>query len=455
MKVRNVLLLSLLCIFSFACRKSAFLNSRPDLSLIVPSTIADCQQLLDDDVVMNGYGNAGYPSLGVTGCDDYYVSSSQYAGYSVADQRAAVWASDIYAGGEVNDWDLPYRVVFYANEVIEVLSHIDSTGGQATGWNNAMGMALFYRAFAYYQLAQLFSPVYDSATARTDWGLPLRLSADVHEKINRSTVQQTYDQILRDLSGAIRLLPKKPDWYPTRPARAAAYGLLSRVYISSRDYPMALLYADSCLQIHPGLLDYNTADTSALFPFTRTNPEVIFSAACLSSGPSAIGKSFTDSALFNAYQTDDLRQKLFFRNGRYFFGRYDQNGYPFGGIAADEMWLTRAECYARAGQTAAAMSNLDSLLQTRWRTGTFTPVIATDADDALLKILAERRKELLYRGLRWTDLRRLNKEPRLAITLYRTVNGQTYTLPPNAPRYVYAIPDNVLSFNPGMPQNPR
>ena len=455
MNVRKLLLLFLLGGVPFACKKSTFLDARPDLSVIVPSTITDCQQLLDNDLVMNGYGNAGYPSLGVAGCDDYTVSSAQYGTYSVIDQRAVIWASDIYAGGEVNDWDLPYRVLFYANEVIEVLSGIDSTGSQATDWRNAMGIALFYRAYAYTQLAQLFCPAYDSATAATDWGLPLRLSADVNEKMHRSTVQQTYDSILHYSFQAIRLLPSAPDWYPTRPARAAAYGLLSRVYLSARNYPMARLYADSCLQLHPTLLNYNTADTNALFPFTRTNPEVIFSAACLSSGPTAIGKSFTDSALFNSYETNDLRRKLFFKNGLYFFGRYDQNGYTFGGLAADELWLTRAECYARVGQVDSAMSNLNTLLQNRWRAGAFTPVTAIDANDALGKILAERRKELLFRGLRWTDLRRLNKEPRRAVTLTRTVNGQAYTLPPNDVRYVYPIPDNVLSFNPGMPQNPR
>jgi len=101
------------------------------------------------------------------------------------------------------------------------------------------------------------------------------------------------------------------------------------------------------------------------------------------------------------------------------------------------------------------MRDLNTLLQNRWRAGVFTPVTATDADDALGKILAERRKELLFRGLRWTDLRRLNKEPRRALTLTRTVNGQVYTLLPNDVRYVYAIPSNVLSFNPDMPQNPR
>jgi len=71
----------------------------------------------------------------------------------------------------------------------------------------------------------------------------------------------------------------------------------------------------------------------------------------------------------------------------------------------------------------------------------------------LNKILTERRKELLMRGLRWTDLRRLNKETAFATTLSRIVNGTTYTLPPNDPGYVFRIPLSVINFT-GIEQNP-
>jgi hypothetical protein len=68
--------------------------------------------------------------------------------------------------------------------------------------------------------------------------------------------------------------------------------------------------------------------------------------------------------------------------------------------------------------------------------------------------LLERRKELCFRGLRWQDLRRLNKEPEYAKTLTRKIDGITYTLPPNDPKYVFPIPPNVIALS-GMQQNPR
>lgn len=76
-------------------------------------------------------------------------------------------------------------------------------------------------------------------------------------------------------------------------------------------------------------------------------------------------------------------------------------------------------------------------------------------NELLHKIILERRKELVFRGLRWTDLRRLNKETEFAITLRRTVKGMEYVLPPNDPRYTQQIPFSVISFNKDMPQNIR
>jgi len=60
--------------------------------------------------------------------------------------------------------------------------------------------------------------------------------------------------------------------------------------------------------------------------------------------------------------------------------------------------------------TAEAMFELNALLSKRWTTGTFTNLEATDPAQALNIILLERRKELLFRGLRWIDIKRFNKE---------------------------------------------
>jgi len=106
------------------------------------------------------------------------------------------------------------------------------------------------------------------------------------------------------------------------------------------------------------------------------------------------------------------------------------------------------------GKLDYAMKDLNMLLRNRWRKGTYTDQIALDPNDALDKILMERRKELIFRGLRWSDLRRLNRDPRFAKTLTRIVEEVTYRLPPNDPKYVYPIPESEIKLS-GIQQNVR
>jgi tetratricopeptide (TPR) repeat protein len=433
-----------------ACKKSAFLDTKPNSAISIPTSIADCQALMDNDNIMNGYG-AGYPSLGETGSDDYYVNNSMYAQYTATDQNAVIWSANTYADPEVADWDLPYRTVLYSNVVLQALKNIHPGPMELDSFSNAQGSAHFFRGFAYYELAQIFIRPYDD-THTDSLGLPLRHSTDINERFKRATVDDTYKQIISDLNAAIPLLPNLPASI-TRPSKAAAYALLARLYLSMRNYSNALLYADSCLLLQPTLMDYNDVVPNGTLPFTRTNPEVIFGAVMSATGPCAIGRSDADSGLLALYQPNDRRTTVYFNRGR-FFGVYDEDGYAFCGLATDEMYLTRAECYVRTGNISAAMQDLDSLMIKRINTGAFIPYTAADANDALLQILRERRKEMLYRGTRWTDLRRLNMDASTTNTLKRTVAGITYTLLPNSTRYIYYIPQNVIDFNkPDLQQN--
>ena len=458
-KIAALLLLSFNLLFG--CTKSSFLAVRPDNALVVPATLKDVQALLDNDFVMNGLGSYGLiPGIGETGADDYFVTDGDYTGSLLPLYRNCyTWAKSVYAGEEIPDWNLPYRCVFYSNLALDALDRINPDNAGQEAWNNAKGSALFYRAHMFYQLAQVFAPAYDASTAAAAEGIPLRLQADINEKIERSTVAQTYGQVTGDLEKAIPLLPVQP-LYKTRPSKPAAYALLARVYLAMEDYNNALLYADSCLQLYNALLDYNTISRDEFFPFNKFNEEVLFSSMILSVDllPVTPTLNRVDTNLYGQYDKNDLRKLLFFKDIdglMSFCGTYDEEYYLFGGLATDEVLLIRAECLARAGRTGEALRDLNTLLSKRYEVGTFVPVTATDPEDALRKIVKERRKELLMRGLRWTDLRRLNKDPRFAKDIERVVDGNIYRLPANDPRYVYPIPDKVISFNPGMVQNER
>ncbi|WP_286834445.1 RagB/SusD family nutrient uptake outer membrane protein [Sphingobacterium sp. UBA7038] len=165
-----------------------------------------------------------------------------------------------------------------------------------------------------------------------------------------------------------------------------------------------------------------------------------------------------DSILYGLYHSDDLRKVAFFKsnnNGTYGFkGSYEGSASLFDGITTAEILLIRSECYARSGKVELALSDLNHLMLNRWNNRkTFIPVETDSQKKALEIILLERRKELLMRGLRWMDIKRLNKEG-AGITLQRKLNGQTYTLHPGDQRFALPIPEDIIALT-GMPQNPR
>lgn len=457
-----------------ACRKSTFLAVKPDDDLVIPGTLDELQALMDNASIMNGFQAGGLtPGIGESSADDYVLRSDEVYDQSTEFYRKIyTWDKQIYSGIQFEDesWAKSYRVVFYSNIVLEGLSKIAVDPSNQSKYNNLKGQALFSRAFCLWQLAQIYCAVYDKNSADQQWGLPLPMTSSVNEKLVRATVQKTYDRIIQDLNSAADLCSAESK-YVTRGSGKAAYAMLARTYLSMGDYGNALQNADKALQINSSLLDYNDIPAPPFFTRTFTyaslNKEVVFSVKMTAYNLESMGLVPTvydiDKGLFDSYTAYDLRATRYFQfinygfNVNVFLGSYlgFTDAGLFSGLANDEMYLTRAECYARLGNLDAAKSDLNALLIKRYATGMYTNETSTDRSDLLRKILLERRKELVFRGLRWTDLRRLNKEPEFAVTLHRTVKGQEYTLPPNDPRYTQQIPFSVISFNKDMPQNIR
>lgn len=447
----------LLALLVGGCKK-AFLNKLPSTTLVVPSTLSDYQQLLDNTFVMSYT-----PVLGEVSADNLYLPETFWQTLDVAEKNAYVWAADLYQGQGLNDdWDVPYQQVFYSNVVLEGLAQVPVTTANQAQWQAEQGSALFLRAYAFYNIASLFAQPYDSTTAATDLGIPLRLGSDVTAPSVRASVAATYEQITADLRQARRLLPAVvPAQNRNRPSQPAAMAMLARVYLSMRAYDLAGRYADSALQRYDSLMNYNSIDTTSRFPFSMLNPETLYQSNvmtythCLA----AIGypNTIIDSVLYRSYDPGDLRRPLFYElnsSGQPTLkAGYAGLVWPFTGLATDELYLIRGECAARAGHATAALADLNTLLAHRYAAGTFTPVAAATTAQALDTILTERRKELAFRGLRWSDLRRLNKEGR-NIVLKRTLGAQTYGLASNDNRYTLPIPPDILHFNPLMTQNP-
>jgi len=237
--------------------------------------------------------------------------------------------------------------------------------------------------------------------------------------------------------------------------------MLARVYLSMRSYSQARAYADSALLAYSALIDYNTLDTTMGEPISLLNAETLYQASFLSGAVGstpyllALAGGFypstrIDTGLMQSYDPNDLRRVIYYNykppDLSDLKGSYANSFVPFGGLATDELYLIRAEGAARAKDAISAMADIDTLLSKRWRTGTFPGYIVGSWQEALDTVLLERRKELAFRGLRWTDLRRLNAEG-ANDTLIRNLNGTLYTLAPNSDLYVLPIPPDVISLS--------
>ncbi|WP_343559005.1 RagB/SusD family nutrient uptake outer membrane protein [Sphingobacterium sp.] len=451
MKIQFILAIVLLFIL-VGC-SSNWLDIKPDQALVVPNSVKDFQGWLDNVNKFNRSSSFG--DLEVAS-DNLYLTDEIYNGISSSAERNIYsWAKgseDFYGSSGGGSWRDAYAKLLEINVALEGIEKVDRLTA-AEGWKNVKGSALFYRAFYHYALASEFCQVY---TADDPLGIPLRISSNPNVILQRSSLKESYEHIITDLKEAAALLPLVPE-NKMRPSRIAAWGMLSRVYLAMSDYGNALQFAQYCLSNRETLLDYNTVNSTNPYPFSWNNEEVIFSVSI--SNPLILWPNghVIDSTLYQSYVEDDLRKVLFFRVNSglpRFRGGYFGSLNCFVGVAMDEIYLTAMECLVRLGHLEDAEPLFNKLLINRYKTGKYTAVNFADQEKALLLILQERRKSLLFRCLRIPDIKRLNKTTQQQVWIKRIINGQESIIPPNDPRYVFPIPQKELLVNP-ISQNPR
>lgn len=230
------------------------------------------------------------------------------------------------------------------------------------------------------------------------------------------------------------------------------------------------MYADSVLIYRSTLNDLSTITTvsTANYPQRIHDPEILLSKIAYGGisaySPTAMRLS---QSVLNLLGTKDKRYTLFTAtsadvlytgdkdpDGRCFYRDKVLNEARNIGPSVPEMMLIKAEYYARNGNSAAAMEWVNKLRVKRFSAADYTPLEATDANDALVKVINERHREFFCRMLRWWDMRRLKDDSLFQMTLTRTLSGTTYTLEPSSNRYVFPIPSYQVVLNPEMEQNP-
>ncbi len=464
--MKKILYITVILLLSISCKKqNEWLDIKSNKADVIPTTLEDFQALLDNSTIIN----VNMPNLTMAGIDNFTVTDvvAQTSG-TVADRNAYKWATDIYEGTTADDliWYYPYRMVEYANIVIEGLETIDRSTINQSQYDIVKGSALFVRAFAYYSLAQGHAKPYHQSTKDLKLGIVLKKSSDVNEVVERATVQQTYDQILSDLKTAEMLLPKTAQ-FKMRPSAAAAQIMLAKTYLLMGDYEQAAVYSRKVLSSNPALIEFTTLNGALTRPFptySSGNLEVVYYSTTRGSTLTSLANMSVSPELYNLYDNDDLRKTIFYSANSTgminFRGTYNGGISLFSGLAINEAYLICAESLIRTNQINEGMKYLNTLLKTRWKKNSageslYVDQVASNETIALTILLRERRKELPFTALsRWEDLRRLNFDTRFAKTLTRTIAGQVYTLPPNDNRYVLPIPFAEIQRS-GIEQNQR
>lgn len=434
---------------------------------LIPEEVENYRYLLQNSYVYD----ITYGATDVASDDISFQNEAQTTALGASDYYRPFtnfykWADAIYFDGETDyNMNSMYTSLYNANLVInEVMKSKDGTQAEKQA---IKGEAEVHRAFIFLTLVNTFGKAYDATTSATDPGIVLFTTPTVSDDIKRTSVQNAYDIILSDLNDAVNsdLKPINSGNNVAFPSKASAYALLARTYLYMRNYPLALENAEKSLAIQSTLNNLEDYEFAA-FPNRKLDKELILSKwngySSLTYAPQILSLS---NELINSFDTNDLRYVLFTQptssfNSEYTIGRTYSKEALTGesrnaGPTVPEMMLIKAECLARAGSGEQAMAEINKLRQKRFRAGQYVAMTATDSKDALIKVLAERRRELMGTGgFRWFDLKRLNKEPEFAKTITHDFAGQTFTLAPNSDRYQMPYAPIYFEYAPNLQQNP-
>lgn len=434
-------------IFLNAC--TDYLDIKNNNRLAVPDKLEDLQALLDNFEIMNVEAS---PSYLESAADDYFLTDNGYNAFLEYQKPLYIWSPVEYT--HQNDWGKSYTLVYNANFCLDMIRDIPKDASNERNWNNVYGSALFFRANSYLGLLWTYASAYDPVGDNNTSAIVLRENSDFNKQSRLYTTQECYDQVIADALEAAAHLPDLPV-VKSRPSKAAAYGLLARAYLSMGMYKEAYEYANLSLEIYNQLMDYNNPldgiDIHAEVPFTRFNKETIFySDIAYNFFLHSPWDAYVDTTLFGSFADGDLRKYAFFSYGEEyvkFKGTYSNSiSNLFSGLTTAEMLFIKFEAMARMEDHMEAIKLLENFLRYRWnRDIPFIEFSASSKQEAIEIILSERRKELMMRGLRLSDVKRLNREGH-NIIMKRKVNGELVELPPNSDRLILNLPADIVGF---------
>ena len=496
-----------------SCEK--FLDQRPSKNSSLPvETVAHLNAILERYAVYSSDENQAWLHT-----DDFGLTKALYDArpgtfsflptilhaFSDVNFLPTTTSGDYLWGSTSGEW----RDIFYANSV---LTNVDKVAGTDAEKQQIKADAHLVRAYAYWQLANTYCLPYTEAN-KGEMGLPIKRSTSFEEDLTRQSLEETYKFIESDLQAALKttkplvVAGKAEHW---RGNTAAVNGFAARYYLNRNNYTEALKYANLALNEYKILVDYNVnsqmgmtygnsqsvtinagTPTQSVFtiryPYGHNNQTNLVDMIgwkeflyfrMLNYGSWWYVPSQSLLSLYD--QANDLRYEYHIVEG-YSYDRgmnsspaYNYPGYIFfykdripSGPTTAEMYLIKAECLARTGDVAGALTAVNTLRAKRIKPGSAVNLTAANPAEAVKKILDERRREMPFTQ-RWFDIRRYNNntDPADDVEVNKqfypltqagaNVSGSvmTYTLSKNSRLWALPLPDaEIISSLGKLQQN--
>lgn len=361
-----------------------------------------------------------------------------------------------------------------------ILTKVDAATGSDAAKNQLKCEALTLRAWSLYMLVNKFAKAYNPATAANDPGIiNMTEDKDIQTPQPKSTVQEIYEQILKDVNEAIEL-NGLPDVAVNkmRFSKPAAYAVKALALLSMQKWDEAEEAAKQAIAINGAINNYNTSYLGTTQGYYLGNTYDVINR----------GKKGTEEDYFlngnlefyNAYPK--ATQDNFERGHAYltkmsnmamvydytrdpgesslgesgYMQTYDMNSlWNDGGLRSTQMYLAIAECETHKGNYDTAMEYLDMVRVNRIDPADYTPLkgtVSTEAE-AIAHVKQVTENEDVYSANIFIDKKRWNQCDGWKQTYTRTIAGQTYSIAPDSKMWIFPFPKSVLNNNDQITQN--
>lgn len=366
-------------------------------------------------------------------------------------------------------WSSLYNVISRANRVLDVIDGIPAnTPEEVLSKSRIKAECIGLRAMCHFDLLRAFAESYEDSSSVL--GVPNINTVVVFEQPTRNTVAENYAFINSDIEMAMGMLDASfTD--NTRLTSTALSALKARVALYQGQYETAISSATDVI----GAVELATTTEYADIWTDASEAEVIFKLK-RTTGDGAVGTIFQDTngdifffmsdvmlfhVLDNTFAGDprfgtmlDLNVSTF---GEPVVGKYlgtDANPglNDIKLFRASELYLIRAEAYARSGQLDMAAEDMTALRTARGAASA-TSYTGETVESVLTDIIEiERRLELGYEGHRYFDMRRQGLSLSRSEIDCEAAAGAC-SLPSDDFKWIMPIPQAELFANENMTQN--